>query len=213
MYEGARGRRGKTSATATRAARMPLSAWSDESFQEKDGAGFYVIAAAIFPASRVEQAREVMGGLRGPRQRGKFHWTEMDHAHRIGAAEAFASLGGLHLVAVGAPVPARAQERARSIVLADLVRHLHDFEVGRLFMEARERQLNARDVRTVLEARRFYLPKGSDFRIDHVYGTDDPLLWAADILAGSCRAEQLGQGEYRRLLGDDVLDFDVYTRC
>ncbi|MFI1734901.1 hypothetical protein ACH40E_37960 [Streptomyces acidicola] len=189
------------------------SAWSDESFQEKDSAGFYIIAAAVIEPAMIDEARAVMLQTRGRRLTTKSHWTQMDNRERRRAAEAVAALGGLHVVAVGSPVPARRQERARRACLTELVTQLHGFRVVHLYMEAREPQLNDRDVATVQHARRYLLPKGTDFRVDHVPGEMEPLLWVADIVAGACRAEQLGSTVYRETLGDVVLDFEVSTRC
>lgn len=186
------------------------SAWSDESFQEKDSAGFYILAAAVIEPAALDEARTSMEKLRGRRATAKAHWTEMDHRQRRRAAELVAGLGGLHVVAIGSPVPPRKQERARSKCLAELVTQLHGFEVGRLYMEAREPQLNARDVETVQRAR-LALPKGTVFRVEHLHGNAEPLLWVADVVAGACRAEQLGRGEYREMLGEAVLDFEVST--
>jgi hypothetical protein len=189
------------------------SAWSDESFQEKDSDGFYIIAAAVIDPDVTEHAREAMRRLRGARATSKAHWTEMDNRERKHAAKTVAGIGGLHVVAVGSPVPVRKQERARSKCLTALVTELHDFDVGHLYMEARESQLNARDVQTVQHIRRFKLPKGTQFRIDHLPGGVEPLLWVADVVAGACRAERLGEGAYRETLGDAVMDFEVTTDC
>ena len=60
-----------------------------------------------------------------------------------------------------------------------------------MLMEAREQELNERDVRTVTGAR-FLLLKGSEFRVDHEFGLRDPALWAADLVAGAARAHRLG---------------------
>ncbi|MFF0794187.1 hypothetical protein [Streptomyces spiralis] len=191
------------------------SAWSDESFQEKDSAGFYIIAAAIIEPDVIESAREAMAQLQAilPSAAFKAHWTEMGDPIKQQAIEAVAGLGGVHVVAVGSPVPNRRQERARSKCLAALAVQLHGFGVGTLYMEAREAELNKRDVKTIQHARRYLLPKGTQFNIEHLYGSTEPLLWVADIVAGACRAEQLGRGEYREALGDRVLDFEVPTDC
>ncbi|GAA3746846.1 hypothetical protein [Streptomyces tremellae] len=59
------------------------------------------------------------------------------------------------------------------------------------------------------DTRRYALSKGTGLRIDHVPGGTGPLLWVADIVAGACRAEQLGCVGYREARGDTVLDFKV----
>lgn len=188
-------------------------AWSDESFDEADGAGFYIIAAAIIDEGAREHARYEMLRLRGARRGpGKLHWTEMDDRQRKDAVTTVGSIDGLHLVAVGTPVPLRRQERARSKVLHELVPELHGFGVDRLFMEAREAELNRRDIRTIGQTRRL-LPPGSAFHVAHVHGQDEPLLWVADVVAGACRFEQKGRTEHRYALGERVLDFRVFTGC
>jgi hypothetical protein len=55
--------------------------------------------------------------------------------------------------------------------------------------------------------------KGRQFRIDHLPGGTEPLLWVADVVAGACRAERLGEGTYRETLGDAVVGFEVTTDC
>ncbi|KAB7833570.1 hypothetical protein FRZ00_33265 [Streptomyces mobaraensis] len=126
-------------------------------------------------------------------------------------ARAVAALDGLHVVAVGAPVRPRRQERARAHCLNLLVCELHGFKVGHLFMEARDPVLNARDVATVQQAR-YALPRDARFRLDHLPGAAEPLLWVADIVAGAVRAEKLGDPRYRALLGERVIDFPVEVR-
>jgi len=79
--------------------------------------------------------------------------------------------------------------------LAAFVVELHQFGVTRLLMEAREQELNERDVRTVTGAR-FLLLKGSEFRVDHEFGLRDPALWAADLVAGAVQAHRLGDSTY-----------------
>ena len=79
-------------------------------------------------------------------------------------------------------------------------------------MEARERELNQRDVRTVIGAR-FELPHPADFRIKHQFGAIDPLLWAADIVAGAVRGHRLGACMPRQLLDDCLYEITIETGC
>lgn len=188
------------------------TAWSDESFQEHDAAGFYILAAAVIPDEDAQQhAREEMLRLQARHVSTKLHWTKADAAQRGELARAVAALDGLHVVAVGAPVRPRKQERARAQCLNLLVCELHGFGVGHLYMEARDQVLNLRDVTTVQQAR-YALPKDATFRLDHLYGAAEPLLWIADIVAGAVRAEKLGDGRYREILGERVVDFPVTVR-
>ncbi|MGO4747076.1 hypothetical protein AB4212_00250 [Streptomyces sp. 2MCAF27] len=187
------------------------TAWSDESFQEHDDAGFYIIAAAVIPDDAQEHVREEMLRLQGRHAPAKLHWTKRDDAERAELARAVAALDGLHVVAVGAPVRPRRQERARAHCLNLLVYELHGFGVEHLFMEARDPVLNARDVATVQQAR-YALPKDAHFRLDHLPGVVEPLLWVADIVAGAVRAEKLGDPQYQDILGERVIVFPVDVR-
>ncbi|MGW1043693.1 hypothetical protein [Streptomyces sp. NPDC002547] len=187
------------------------TAWSDESFQEHDDAGFYIIAAAVIEDEAHDQAREEMLRLQAKHAPEKLHWTKRDNAERAELARAVAALDGLHVVAVGAPVRPRRQERARAHCLNLLVCELHGFGVEHLFMEARDQVLNGRDIATVQQAR-YALPKDAVFRLDHLPGAAEPLLWVADIVAGAVRAEKLGQPQYREILGERVIDFPVEVR-
>lgn len=187
------------------------TAWSDESFQEHDDTGFYIIAAALIPDAACERVRARMLHLQAKHAPAKLHWTKRDNTERAELARAVAVLDGLYIVAVGAPVRPRRQERARAHCLSLLVCELYGFGVEHLFMEARDQILNARDVATVQQAR-YALPKDARFRLDHLAGADEPLLWVADIVAGAVRAEKLGDPQYRKTLGEKVIDFPVAVR-
>lgn len=189
------------------------TAYADESFKEQDGSGYYVMAAACFEPGVCDQAREAVTELRSGHGVVKAHWTEMTRAYREQAAKALAAVEGIHIVTVGSPVPRRRQERARARCLERLIIELHGFGITSLVIEAREPQLNRRDIETVKGARYRLLPKGSNFRVDHVLGPAEPLLWIADIVAGAVRAEQEGDSQYREILGDRIYDVMVPTGC
>ncbi|MGW2838343.1 hypothetical protein ACWCWD_11165 [Streptomyces sp. NPDC001493] len=184
----------------------------DESFQEHDSTGFYILAAAIIEPAAVDSVRAAMLALKGRRATSKIHWTEMDQRQRNAAARLVASQSGIHIVSVGAPVPRRKQERARAKCLTALVVELHGFGVDQLYIEARQETLNARDIRTVLAARA-NLPKGTRLQADHVHGNDEPLLWVSDIVAGAVRAHRQGDHQYTQQLGEALIDFEVDTGC
>ncbi|MBL3667476.1 hypothetical protein JL475_16065 [Streptomyces sp. M2CJ-2] len=189
------------------------TAWLDESFREHETAGFYIIAATILEPSTADATRETMRRLKGPRNTAKLHWNEMDRTERKDAARLVAQQDGLHVVSVGSPVPRRKQERARSKCLLTLIFELHGFGVGRLCLEAREAELNARDIRTIATARQTVLPKGIQMRAHHIPGAAEPLLWVSDIVAGAVRAQRQGDSRYTDLLGQTLIDFDVDTDC
>lgn len=190
---------------------MARQAWADESFHEDDHTGFYVIAAAVIEAGLYESARMMLDRLRGGLAT-KFHWTEMDARHRRDAAQRLAAIDGMHIVVIGAPVPRRRQERARAKCLETLAFELQGYGVDTLYMEAREAELNARDIRTVAAAR-YRLPRHSRFRVEHLNGAAEPLLWAADIVAGACSAARRGDRSYRDILAARIYDVEIGTDC
>jgi len=192
--------------------RLAIRAFGDESFKESDKDGFYVLAAAVFDRAVHDEVRIVMSELRGKRRIPKLHWNEMDPAEQEAAVKTLADLDGFHLVAVGTPVPRRRQERARACCLRRLVHELSAFDVEMLVLESRTATLDARDVETV-KGSRFDLPKGTPFRVTHQPGKLEPLLWAADIVAGAIRAGEDGRPGYRRLIEDLVYEIAVETDC
>ncbi|MFF8443054.1 hypothetical protein ACF07U_19585 [Streptomyces californicus] len=189
------------------------TAWLDESFREHESNGFYIIAGTIIDPAFEADVRLAVQGLKGRRRAAKPHWTEMDRAERKDATHLVAAQKGLHLVSVGAPVPRRRQERARSKCLSAIVVELHGFGVSRLCLEARQEELNARDIRTIAAVRRTVLPRGTAMRAEHVPGPMEPLLWISDVVAGAVRTQRLGDSSYADLLGEQLIDFDVATDC
>lgn len=190
----------------------PPMAFADESFREDPIEGFYVLAAAVLEVRAQQPTRELMRRLLGSRRATKLHWHEMDRLQQKDAAHRVAGIEGFHVVAVGTPVPRRRQERARAACLTALVGELHGFGVQHLLIEARAPDLNRRDVATVQGAR-FALPKGSRFRVDHIPGSTEPLLWVADVVAGVVRASRQGSPVQLELLGERVHVLEVPTSC
>jgi len=117
-------------------------AYGDESYLEAVSGGYYVLASVTFDPSVAEEARQAMRELRGNRRTDKLHWNEMDRKQREAAAFTVASLEGFHVVAVGAPVPLKRQERARAACLTRLVDELYGYEVRTLVLESRGRTLD-----------------------------------------------------------------------
>jgi hypothetical protein len=188
-------------------------AFAYESFREATTGGFYVVAAAVFEPGGHELAREVMRELYGRRRRsGKLHWNQMEQTEQRAAVKTLAELDALHLVAVGGPVPPRRQERARAKCLHQLVVELHGYGVEHLLMEGRTEQLNTRDVRNV-QAARYNLAKGTRFVIEHMPGPLEPLLWAADVVAGAVRQQREGDPECRAVLEQRLYEVEVDTGC
>ena len=190
----------------------PPTAFADESFQEDPTEGFYVLAAAVLEVQAQQPTRELMRHLLGSRRTTSCTGTRWIGFNFKDAAYRVAGIEGFHVVAVGTPVPRRRQKRARAACLTTLVGELHGFGVQHLLIEARAADLNRRDVATVQGAR-FALPKGSRFRVDHIPGSVEPLLWVADVVAGVVRASRQGSPIGLELLGERVHVLEVPTSC
>lgn len=187
-------------------------AYADESFREDALLGFYVLAAAVVEPHMCEEVREAMLALRGRRATKKLHWNEMDRLQQQEAAKMVAALRGFHVVTVGAPLPHKRQERARAACLTALIVELSGLGIEDLVMEGRTSALNQRDIRTAVGAR-FALPKGAHFRLEHRPGADEPIFWAADIVAGAVRAARQDMTTCREILADCVYEIEVSTGC
>ncbi|SER75185.1 DUF3800 domain-containing protein [Actinokineospora terrae] len=186
-------------------------AFADESYFTAGQGGWYIVGAVIVADSDREVFREAMLGLRGRKKSGKLHWHDMKREARTQAAKTLAGVGGSHVVVFGTAVATAEQERGRAKCLERLVYELHVRGVAELFMEGRTRQLNERDVRVAMGARS-NLPKGTQFAVTHLRGGEEPLLWAADILAGAAHAGLAGSSELWDLLAPRVAECAVSIR-
>jgi hypothetical protein len=65
----------------------------------------------------------------------------------------------------------------------------------------------------VILGARYTLPKGAVFRVRHLPGAAEPILWAADIVAGAVRAARQDQGAFPDILADCVHKIEVVTDC
>ncbi|MBM7770438.1 hypothetical protein JOD54_000642 [Actinokineospora baliensis] len=180
-------------------------AFADESHFTAGQNGSYIMGAVVVADAEREAIRAAMLGLRGRKKRGKLHWHDMKRDARLDAARTLAAVSGRHVVVVGTTVGAAQQERGRAKCLERLVYELHLRGVAGLFMEGRTRQLNDRDIRVAMWARS-NLPKGAQFAVTHLRGGEEPLLWAADILAGAAHAALAGATEPWDLLAPGVAE-------
>jgi hypothetical protein len=179
-------------------------AFCDESMRVREGAtGIYVLAAAVFATDQLDNIRDVLRPL--GRRSGRFHWRDETPASRLHAADVVASVPALHTVVVSTTMRASRQERARALCLERLLWLLERDDVLAVALETRTTSLNRADVVTLsrLRARRIISPRG--LRIQHLQPSKEPLLWAADIIAGACREVHDGQHQYQRALSDVVM--------
>jgi hypothetical protein len=184
---------------------MSRMAFCDESMRIRPGPdGVYVLSAAIFEATQLDDARDVLRSV-APRA-GRFHWRDETPASRRKAVEALAAIPSLHTVVVATSMDSQKQERARALCMERLLWVLEQDGIVQVAFENRTMSLNRADLNTLnqLRARRVISPGG--LRISHVKPSTEPLLWAADIIAGACREVHDGRTECRMVLDDVIIE-------
>ncbi len=92
------------------------------------------------------------------------------------------------------PTTGRRQERSRALCLAAVAGDLARADVDQLVLEAREEHLNRRDLVTLVGAKAAgVIPE--HFRYGFAASTEEPLLWAADALAGAVGGWVVGEAD------------------
>ncbi|MGL5823728.1 MAG: hypothetical protein ACRCYU_02645 [Nocardioides sp.] len=184
-------------------AMMAMAWWAflDESIREQQGAaGAYVIAAVVMREPDLVDVREAVRGL--GRRRRRFHWRVEEPKDQARAVRLVAGLPVTGVVVVVMSMVARKQERARRIGLERMLWELEGMGVQMAVMERRTRQLDAADVRTVDQARSQHQLRR--IQLDHGDPDTEPLLWAADAVAGATRASIDGNPTHRTVLAENL---------
>jgi hypothetical protein len=168
----------------------------DESIRIDDRV--YITAACALEEVNAPTARDTMRELE-PRPGRRFHWRDKEPHERLAAVEAIAQLPTLHIVAIGAALDPRRQERARRQCLEALLFHLDAAGVEQVWLETRGATADRRDIAAIdrFRARQVI---GHSIRVDHARPGDDPLLWLADLVAGAVSAAEGGDPTYRAVI-------------
>lgn len=158
---------------------MPSIGFIDES--ARDSA--YVIGAVILDERSLGEARDYMRRIADGMRRRRIHLSELPPKLRERAATEVL-VGPWHAIALVAPVLDRAHERSRRRLLSQLPWRLDglDRNVSRLVLESRGRALDQSDLLLrirLLTTTPMYPP------IEFARPLAEPLLWAADVVAGS----------------------------
>lgn len=188
-----------------------LGAWVDESMiQRPDGVSVYVLGAALVRAEHADEVRTAVRDQRTGRQP-KLHWRNESDARqtRIIALTAPLPIAGVAVVA--APLNLHRPERGRRCAMEVLLPHLISQGVNHVWLEARQKALNARDLRHV-DAMRNARIIDSTLRVDIARPSGEPLLWLADTLAGAAAAAERGDGQHLVTLGSLVTRLGAVVR-
>ncbi|MFF4128347.1 hypothetical protein ACFYYP_32895 [Microbispora rosea] len=163
------------------------TAWADESFQEHDTTGFYIIAAVIIPVSAQESARAQMLQAQARHAPAKLHWVARDDKERLELAYTVAGIDGLLSLRSGPRSTSADKSEPAPTAFTSWCSNW--FGVEQLFMEARQPTLNTRDVTTTQHAR-YTLPKGTRFRIDHLDRRSHLIVTAGWVVEPETWSEQ-----------------------
>jgi len=156
--------------------------------RESPAGGLYVVTAAVVALGDQQGVEDRLRSALGGRRR-RVHWHSESHKDREALVELLAGLELRAVCAAVQPTVPRRQERARERALWTLVPELVSQGVVELVLEARQEQLNRRDVRTIGAIHRAAL---IEEKLAHRFAVPDrqhPLLWAADIVAGAVGLE------------------------
>lgn len=176
-----------------------LTAFVDESEPDRRfDPDSYMLAAALCPQDEADPARAVLAALRMRGQK-KLHWRDEQAARRAALVEAVAALPLTHVVVVRDGRPGEASERRRRHCLERMVFELAARGVDQEVFESRGRADDRRD-RAMLDALRAKKQAPAGFRIEHLPGPADALLWAADIVCGAVSRYRTGQVGYFEIL-------------
>ena len=175
-----------------------VTAYVDESLR-LDGTGLYVLAAVVVPASRADEVRAALrDGLRRGQRR--YHFRKQGDESRLAMCQRLAALSLDALVVTTQPVDPARQERARRHCLVRLLWLLDRRDVHDVVLESRQSRdrLDAEIVRHALRA--------GWVSSSVTFGSPDgePLLWAADVVAGAVRADRNGDGRWLAALGASI---------
>ena len=188
-----------------------LHAWVDESMKQQSGQmeGMYLLAAVVGDPATCEPARDALREL-VRKQGGRLHWRQEEAPRRAKIAAAIGTQDLACIVVVGVPIAPRRQERARRKCMERLLFELERIGVSHVWLEARSTLLNRRDVELV-DALRANGALVTRTRVEHSLPDDEPMLWAADAVAGAvARARQGLDLDIRTALGEvDEIDIEL----
>lgn len=172
---------------------------------------YYVVSCGVIVTDAVTDARQALRSTIGQRQR-LFHWhTEGIEARR----RMLACIGDLGVVAqagVHYPTGRRGQERARRIILSDLIVELIYEGVGHVLIETRSAAQDGRDRATILDT---FAKLGRPHAFTYEWRTKaEPLLWIADAINGAIKEHLLAEDDrwLEHLRRSGVIDELTYHR-
>ena len=166
-----------------------IVAFVDESepHQQTDP-GTYILTATLCSRSDIAAIRTVLKGLK-PRGSAKLHWKDEPARRRVELVGALSALPLDHVIVVRKGPSAMTSERRRRLCLTRMFHELAERGVDELIAESRGPADDRRD-RGLLDALRAQRQVPATLRLDHRPGPSEPVLWAADCVAGAIASDR-----------------------
>jgi hypothetical protein len=156
----------------------------DESCQET-GVGTYVVGIVVAPVTECDDMREHLA--RGSR----FHFYKAGETRRLGMLDRIESWSLMSCSYIYRGLFPIGQDAARDLCLKRLLLDLQKWEekwgIDELMIESRHGRGDVLDRVTILSAQNGKRAP-QKLKYDFVAGSDDPMLWAADAIAGAVRS-------------------------
>ncbi|TLG18128.1 DUF3800 domain-containing protein [Nocardia cyriacigeorgica] len=175
-----------------------LTAWGDESgSQPSRDPDTYLVAAVLIDSGDVPPVRCAMDALRLPDEK-KVHWHSSTDSRREDLVAALVDIPAMSVVVVHHQARA-GDRRHRRKCLEYLFPELARMPCDRLTLESRGPQDNS-DLDLVQKFRSRKII-GSGFRVNHLAGPAEPMLWIADVVCGAVVQHRVGNPRYLDKLG------------
>ncbi len=168
------------------------TAFADESLRVRDG--LYILAAVIVADADADRYRDALRALRQTRQ-ARLHWRDENSKRRSLLAAAVRHMPQAGLVVVASGMTPGRQERARRKCIERILTGLAGRQIPNVVFERRHPELDARD-RVLVAALRRQASIPATLAISWQPASAEPLLWLADIAAGTAALAQTGDDTY-----------------
>lgn len=167
-----------------------MNAFVDESIRAGEG-GVYLVAAVVVTDVDLDEARHRVRSVI-PRRQPRFHWRDENETLRRRMLAAIVELEPTVLSYACVPV-GRRQDRARALCLNRMLWDLKELGAASVTFESRESHNDRKDARTIERAKRAGAA-AADLEYAFRRPLEEPLLWAADALAGVASARVANVG-------------------
>lgn len=163
----------------------------------------YLICAAIVPTVEEDLARTVLNALRLNSQK-KLHWHQESPKRKLKIIETISQLNAVSLVVTHSERATKSNERFRRKCLELTYLQLMTLGVSAGVVESRTPHQDFLDEQHVLALRNKKVID-AQFRIDHVRGAHEPLLWIPDFVLGAVNEKRNGDSRYYELISNRII--------